>query len=80
MKAVIPAAALAIIIVAHPAFAQSDHSSSESPLRRPAPVGHRQPTVADVQRAQAEKGTTGSSAESHRSSDIDQRLIICKGC
>jgi hypothetical protein len=74
MNVAVSAAALALIIVSGPALGQ-DNSA-----RRPAPVGHRQPTAADIEKAQAGKGAPGSTATTQRSSDIDQRLIICHGC
>jgi hypothetical protein len=70
--------ALAIIIVTYPVLAQDSSGALSS--RRSAPVGHRQPTAADVERSRAEKGASGASASAQRSSDIDQRLIICHGC
>jgi hypothetical protein len=80
MKALIPVIALALIVVSHAALAQNSSSTSDVSIRRQAPVGHRQPTAADIKRAQTERGITGTSAASQRSSDVDQRLIICQGC
>jgi hypothetical protein len=80
MKSLISAATLAIIVVSHIAFAQDSSNTSHASTKHQAPVGHRQPTVADVERALAEKGITGSAVVSSKSSDIDQRLIICQGC
>ena len=77
MKVAVSAAALAIMIVSCPALGQDNSALS---ARRPAPVGHRQPTAADVEKAQAGKGASGSVVKTQRSSDIDQRLIICRGC
>jgi hypothetical protein len=76
MKAWVPAIALAGIVVSQFALAQTNATASGA---RPAPVGHRQPTAADVEKAQAQKATSSLTA-SQKSSDIDQRLIICRGC
>jgi hypothetical protein len=77
MKAWVPAIALAGIVVSQLALAQTNATSSQG--SRPAPVGHRQPRAADVERAQTQKGASASTAP-QKSSDIDQRLIICRGC
>jgi hypothetical protein len=74
MKVAVSTAALALIIVSSSALGQ-DNSA-----RRPAPVGHRQPSAVDIEKAQAQKGASGSTATTQRSSDIDPRLIICRGC
>lgn len=80
MKALIPVSAIALIAVSQVALAQNSSGTSDVSTKRQAPVGHRQPTAADIKRAQTERGITGASATSQRSSDVDQRLIICQGC
>jgi hypothetical protein len=80
MKALIVVAALAASIISHSAFAQDSSNTPPSAGLRPAPIGHRQPTAADVKRAQAERGVSGPSTASPKPSDLDQRLIICQGC
>jgi hypothetical protein len=62
------------------AVAQEAATTPRAAIRHEAPIGHRQPTVAGVQRALAEKGQTGSVVAPAKSSDIDRRLIICRGC
>lgn len=79
MKAEI-AVVVACLAVPCPAVAQGAATTPKVAVRREAPIGHRQPTIAGVQRAQAEKGQTGSVAKPTNSSDIDQRLTICRGC
>jgi hypothetical protein len=79
MKAEI-AAVVACLAVPCPTEAQEAHTTPRVAIRHEAPIGHRQPTVAGVQRAQAEKGQTGSVVAPAKSSDIDRRLIICQGC
>jgi hypothetical protein len=76
MKARVPAIAVAGIVVSQLALAQTSATTSG---QRPAPVGHRQPTASDVEKARAQKGTSSLTAP-QKSSDIDQRLIICRGC
>jgi hypothetical protein len=79
MKAGI-AAVVACLAVPCLAMAQETATTPQVAIRHEAPIGHRQPTVAGVQRAQAERGQTGSVAASTKSSDVDRRLIICRGC
>jgi hypothetical protein len=79
MKAEI-AVIVACLAVPCLAVAQETATTPQAATRREAPIGHRQPTVAGVQRALAEKGQTGSVVAPTKSSDIDQRLIICRGC
>lgn len=79
MKGVI-AAAVATLAIPCLAVAQETSSTSQVPIRHDAPIGHRQPTVAGVQKAQAEKGAAGSLVAPAKSSDIDKRLIICRSC
>jgi len=79
MNILIRAAVFAAVVVAQPALAQDDAATQAKTLRQ-APVGHRQPTVADIEKAQAERGVTGSSAGLQKQSEFDQRLIICQGC
>jgi hypothetical protein len=79
MKAEI-AVIVACLAVPCLAVAQETATTPQAAIRREAPIGHRQPTVAGVQRALAEKGQTSSVVAPKKSSDIDQRLIICRGC
>jgi hypothetical protein len=79
MKAEI-AVIVACLAVPCLAVAQEAATAPQVAIRHEAPVGHRQPTVAGVQRALAEKGQTGSVAGPAKSSDIDRRLTICRGC
>jgi hypothetical protein len=74
------AAVVACLAVPCLTVAQEAATTPQVAMRHEAPIGHRQPTVAGVQRAQAEKGQTGSVAAPAKSSDIDRRLIICRGC
>jgi hypothetical protein len=78
MRALVSAIAFAGIVVSQVALAQINPTTSPSP--RSAPVGHRQPTAADVEKAQTQKGSSSTTTAPQRSSDIDQRLIICRGC
>jgi hypothetical protein len=79
MKAEI-AVVVACLAVPCLAVAQEATTTPQATIRREAPIGHRQPTVAGVQRALAERGQTGSVVAPAKSSDIDRRLIICRGC
>jgi hypothetical protein len=71
---------IACLVVPCLAVAQEAATTPRGVVRPEAPIGHRQPTVAGVQRAQAEKGQTGSVVAPAKASDIDRRLIICRGC
>ncbi|MBN9596774.1 MAG: hypothetical protein J0G36_15640 [Afipia sp.] len=82
MRKSIPVAAMALLLAASGAFAQSKSGSSgpsatsSSGAVTPAPVGHRQPRAADVPSAQ-EKGYT----ESAEDKALDRKIkSICRGC
>lgn len=45
---------------------------------RPAPVGHRQPTAADIAKAQQDSAAGPDRYKSDR--ELDKRLQICRGC
>jgi hypothetical protein len=79
MKTVI-AASVATLAFPCLSLAEEGSNTPQAPIRHEAPIGHRQPTAAGVQRAQAEKGVTGTSVTPAKSSNIDRRLIICRGC
>lgn len=79
MKTVI-AASVAALALPCLSLAEEGSTTPRAPIRHEAPIGHRQPTVAGVQRAQAEKGAASTSVTPAKSSDIDRRLIICRGC
>ena len=88
MRFVIYAAGLALVLMGSfevgaqtngaltPSTDQSARSMSGS---RPAPIGHRQPTVESIGRAQGGKGDTANS-QPPRAVDLDKNLIICRGC
>jgi hypothetical protein len=88
MRFVILTAGLTLALVGPlQAEAQTDNSAVPDPARaaptassglRPAPVGHRQPTVDSVEKARADKRSTSKSQQ--RGSDLDKNLIICRGC
>jgi hypothetical protein len=81
MKALIPL--LIAFAFAPAAFAQDTTVAPMTPPLRQAPIGHRQPTVASVHKAEEEKGSKGAGAPTkpqNGTSPIDQKLIICKGC
>jgi hypothetical protein len=80
MRTMIFAAGLTVV-VASPFYAGAQTTGSLSPTPGkllPAPVGHRQPTVQSVQKAQAEKTTEPKSRAP--SADLDKNLTICRGC
>ena len=68
------AVVLACVAVPCLAMAQEAATAPQASIRHTAPIGHRQPTVAGVKGAQA-----GSVVAIANSSDIDRRLIICRG-
>jgi hypothetical protein len=79
-------AAALMFVVVHPRElgAQSNNSGTSTsgqlaPNVRPAPVGHRQPTVDSVEKAQSAKGDSQKS-QTTRGSDLDKNLMICRGC
>jgi hypothetical protein len=57
----------------------TDQSARSMSGSRPAPTGHRQPTVESVGRAQGGKGDTANS-QPPRAVNLDKNLIICRGC
>ena len=52
--------------------------TARSTAVRPAPIGHRQPTLESVQHAEGLKGD--SPKPQQRAVDLDRSLVICRGC
>jgi len=82
MRKSIPIAAMALLLVASGAYAQSKSGTSSPSATSgagtvaPAPVGHRQPRAADVPSGQ-EKNFT----ESAEDKALDRKIkSICRGC
>jgi hypothetical protein len=83
MRAMIFVTGLAVVLAGPIGVgAQTSSSVNASPsIGRQAPVGHRQPTVQSVEKAQAEKGDQRDQANSRAPSvDLDKGLTICRGC
>ena len=73
---------LLLLLLAAPALSQNrpaDPARSDPASRVPqAPVGHRQPTAADVPRT--EPKTPADLAREKRARELDAKLQICRGC
>ena len=78
---------LPALLLAFPVAAQSDRSQNSAATtqgsgptsRMPeAPIGHRQPTVADVAVAAPQSGA--EIAQNRRDKALDKKLQICRGC
>jgi hypothetical protein len=76
------------LLYAMPAAAQDSGDSkrsSDTPERSgpskvpPAPVGHRQPTAADIPK-DLPKETAETEREKKRERELDAKLRICRGC
>jgi hypothetical protein len=74
------AAGAALFILISPAAASDQNSRSVLTSHSPwlAPVGHRQPTRADV----PQRDTTSASEreQARLDAELDRKLIICRGC
>src|SRR5215475_15273411 len=61
-----------------PASASVDHALPTSRLPWLAPVGHRQPHLAEAPRSEAVSSWERRQQQSNK--ELDRRLIICRGC
>ena len=61
-----------------PASASVDHALPTSRLPWLAPVGHRQPHLAEAPRSDAVSSWERQQQQSNK--ELDRRLIICRGC
>ena len=82
MRSIVVAFGLwAAVTTASPASAQS--SSAEVYAKYPAPVGHRQPSVLDVERGRAGRETRETDLNElarQIEGGLRERLKICRGC
>src|SRR2546430_774789 len=80
---------LVMLLTAAPAFAQGERpqdrassSASNAMSAKPlsAPVGHRQPTAADLERAGVPPKPDQEIEQDKRDLELDSRLKICRNC
>jgi len=73
-----PAHAAPDVLPDVPASASADHVLPTSRLPWLAPVGHRQPRLAEVPQAQAVSAWERQQRQLDQ--ELDRKLIICRGC